>query len=83
MKETNINPNPPSTLAAGSATWIVHTPSGPVLACELHAVKIAALMSFLGIYTNRTAAPEGAQCSNCLNEMRQNYLLTGNLFLLS
>lgn len=54
-----------------AAVWTVHTPSGPTDACEAHADKIQRLMSFLGAYTNKTHAPEGAECANCLNEAKR------------
>ena len=71
----------PSELASDSASsraaqcyaavWTVHTPSGPTDACEAHADKLQRLMSFMGAYTNKTPAPEGAQCANCLNEAKR------------
>jgi hypothetical protein len=54
-----------------AAVWTVHTPTGPTDACEAHADKIQVLMSFLGAYTNKTPAPEGAQCANCINEAKR------------
>ena len=55
------------TEAPYPASLIVHTPSGPVPACEAHAAKIKVLLSFMGCHTNATPAPEGAECPNCRN----------------
>ncbi len=50
------------------ATRIVHCPNGPVNACDEHAKQITGLMSFLGAHIVHTAAADGAQCENCVNE---------------
>ena len=50
------------------ATVIVHTPSGPVSACQVHADKLQRIFAFLGCSTNATLAAEGAECANCRNE---------------
>ena len=72
--DTKPEPVPPAigSVTGGTypATLIVHTPSGPVAACESHAVKIKSLMEFMGAYTNATPAPEGAECANCKNESK-------------
>jgi bacterioferritin-associated ferredoxin len=52
------------------ATVTAHTVSGPVHSCEAHAQGIKALMSCMGTHVNFTAAPEGAQCANCVNEAK-------------
>lgn len=52
------------------ATMIVHTPSGPVAACDIHAGKIANLMSFLGAHCAVALAAPGAECENCVNEAK-------------
>ena len=52
------------------ATLIVHTPSGQVASCESHAAKIKALMGFIGVYTNETTAPDGAECANCRRDAK-------------
>ena len=49
-------------------TRTVHWPSGPVNACDNHAVKLVGLLSFLGTHVVVTAAPANSQCTNCLNE---------------
>ncbi len=54
------------------ATYIMHTPTGPVPSCDHHAKKVAALMNFLGAHTNATVAPPGTQCVNCVNESQKN-----------
>ena len=53
------------------AVWTVHTHCGPRNACALHAAKLEKLMAFLGSHTNKTPAPEGVECENCVNEMKQ------------
>ena len=52
------------------ATCTVHCPSGPTNACDYHADAVEKIMRFMGAHTNRTPAPEGAQCDNCVNEAR-------------
>jgi len=52
------------------ATCIVHCPSGPTNACELHADQVEWLMQFMGAHTVRTPAEEGVQCDNCVNEAK-------------
>ena len=70
--ETEVNGQRPLAAAqCYAAVWTVHTPSGPTDACEAHAEKLAALFRFMGAYTNKTPAPEGAQCANCLNEAKR------------
>lgn len=53
------------------ATMVVHTPSGPVAACDIHAGKIATLTSFLGAHCAIDLAEPGAQCANCANEANE------------
>ena len=54
-----------------AATVIVHTPSGPVPACEEHADKIRDLMRFMGAHVNFTEASPGDECSNCRHEAKR------------
>jgi hypothetical protein len=49
------------------ATRTVHCPNGPVHACDDHAANITGLMAFLGIHAVHTAAPDNAECENCVN----------------
>lgn len=56
------------------AIWTVHTPNGPTNACEIHADKVQRLILYMGAYTNRTPAPEGAVCDNCINEAKKENL---------
>ena len=51
-----------------SAEVLVHSIQGPEPCCRKHADKLAALMHFMGTDTNKTPAPDGAQCNNCRNE---------------
>jgi hypothetical protein len=50
------------------AICVIHTPSGPVNACEEHARQIEGLASCMGWYVNRTFLERPAECSNCVNE---------------
>ena len=52
------------------ATRTVHYPSGPTNACDEHAAQLTGLMRFLGGHVVHTAAPDGAQCDNCVNEAK-------------
>lgn len=62
-----IDPNAP----AYPATAIVHTPSGPVPACERHAVVIVSLIQHLGGHAVCTTTSDPhAECRNCENEAR-------------
>jgi len=53
-----------------TAKWIVHTPSGPVPACDDHAEKILSLFSWMGVHANKQPFPEPfvMNCTNCVNE---------------
>lgn len=72
-KPTELASDSASSRAAQcyAAVWTVHTPSGPTDACEAHADKLQRLIQFMGAYTNKTPAPEGAQCANCINEAKR------------
>lgn len=50
------------------AIFTVHTPTGPTNACVKHARGVEKLFRFMGVHTNATRAPDGAQCDNCVNE---------------
>lgn len=50
------------------AVFTAHTPTGPVPCCMAHAKALQNLMRFMGAHINFTSAPEGAECTNCLNE---------------
>jgi len=50
------------------AKYTAHMPTGPVPCCEHHAKMLRGLMSLMGTHVGFTAAEEGAECSNCLNE---------------
>jgi hypothetical protein len=50
------------------ATVTCHWPSRPVHACEQHARDILGLGQFMGAHVAVTLAPEGTECSNCVNE---------------
>lgn len=49
------------------AVVICHTPTGPTPCCTKHARQLAALMSIMGSHVHEEKAPEGAQCTNCVN----------------
>ena len=71
---TSPNGKEQATLAPAScyaATVIVHTPSGPVPACEEHADKIRDLMRFMGAHVTFTEASPGDECSNCHHEAKR------------
>lgn len=53
------------------ATMEVHTPQGPMFACDKHAGAMGALMSFMGVHINSTPAPPDVECSNCRNEAQK------------
>lgn len=53
------------------ASCLVHWPSGPVAACDKHANGLVALAKFMGGHVVATKLTEPAQCSNCVNEAKQ------------
>jgi hypothetical protein len=52
------------------ATKTCHWVTGPVHACDDHAEQLLALGGFMGTHVAVTTAPDGAECSNCINENR-------------
>jgi hypothetical protein len=54
--------------ASHPAEVLVYTVQGPEPCCRYHADKLAAIMRFMGVFTNEAPAPEGTQCNNCINE---------------
>lgn len=68
MEKTN---NPTGLIVEYPATATVHWPSGPVDACDQHAKELMALGGFMGAHVVATKAPDGAQCSNCVNEAKK------------
>lgn len=54
------------------AELVVHTPSGPVPACEKHAQAIKAVMAICGAHVCIVPAPLGLDCTNCVNEAKAN-----------
>lgn len=52
------------------ATQIVHWPTGPVPACDDHARQIVALGQFMGAHTPCTVCDEDIDCTNCVNEAK-------------
>lgn len=52
------------------ATLTVHTPTGPVDACVLHAGKIVNLMRFMGVHCAVGRASPYTECSNCKNQSK-------------
>lgn len=58
--------------ASYPATRTVHCPNGPTHACDEHAAQITGLMQYLGAHVVHTAAPDGAQCANCVNAASNN-----------
>lgn len=50
------------------AAFTVHWPNGPVHCCAHHRVGLVGLAALLGSHVGVTLAPDGAQCSNCINE---------------
>lgn len=57
-----------TTAPAFPATLTGHAVNGPVHVCMLHARKLEGLYRHLGAHINFTRAPDGAECSNCINE---------------
>lgn len=51
------------------ATMVANCPSGPVSVCDDHAEKLAIIMGMMGCRIAFTEAPDGAMCSNCINEL--------------
>ena len=54
------------------ATMVVHCPSGPVYTCDDHGNKLLYIMQVMGYSVFHKVAPEGAMCSNCINESKTN-----------
>ncbi len=52
------------------AEYTAHWPSGPVNCCQLHANAIKNIGTLLGTHVAVTKAPEGSECSNCVNEAK-------------
>ena len=52
------------------ATMLVHWPTGPVPACDMHGQQLAGLADFLGSHVALTKLDEPAECVNCVNEAR-------------
>lgn len=50
------------------ATHVAHWATGPVNCCGEHARQLVGLGSFLGAHVALTKAEDGAECSNCVNE---------------
>ncbi len=50
------------------ATQIIHWPSGPINACDVHARALKALSTILGSHIVATKLEALAECSNCVNE---------------
>ena len=48
----------------------VHWPSGPVHCCDEHARELLLLGEFMCGHTVTTIAPDGSQCSDCINEAK-------------
>ena len=53
------------------ATRIVHTPNGEVPCCDTHAAQVTGLFRFLGAHIVHTAASPSDQCTNCINEKKE------------
>lgn len=54
------------------AVFTMHGPSGSVHCCVKHARILDKLMQeVFGVRVVATQAPEGAQCSNCINEAKK------------
>ena len=49
------------------ATKIAHWPGRDTACCDEHAVQIQGVGKVIGYPVSFTAAPEGAQCDNCIN----------------
>jgi hypothetical protein len=61
------------TLTGGAlfpAAFTVHWASGPTPCCVKHARALINLGAMLGTRVPATAAAEGAQCENCINEAK-------------
>lgn len=60
-----------NTKAKYPATRTAHCPTGPTHCCDDHAAAVTALMRFLGAHVVHTAAPDNAECTNCVNEAKE------------
>jgi len=54
-----------------SATLVVHTPKGPEPCCDKHAAELRGAMFLLGACVYTVPASAGAQCANCINEVKK------------
>ena len=59
-------------MADHPATFTGHTLQGPVHVCVEHAQELERVMRALGVRVMFTAAPDGAQCSNCERQEARN-----------
>ena len=57
-----------NTATVFPASMAVHCPSGIVYTCDDHGNKLLYIMNAMGFHVMHEAAPEGAMCSNCINE---------------
>lgn len=65
------------------ATRTVHCPNRPVNACDRHVEQITGMMAFLGTHVIHTAAPDGAQCDNCVNEHKEPNELLDSIIMMA
>ena len=53
------------------AAFTVHWATGPTPCCVKHARALVRLGAMLGTHVPATAAAEGAECENCINEAKR------------
>jgi len=54
------------------ATYTVHWPTGPVDCCDEHAKGLILIGKHLGSHTVATKLEKPSECSNCVNEAKDN-----------
>jgi hypothetical protein len=52
------------------ADVVAHWSTGPVPACEKHALALVGLGRFMGLHVALTHLDEPAECANCVNEAK-------------
>lgn len=60
------------------AEFTAHCPNGATHCCANHASQIRGLFGFLGAHVALTAAPDGAECANCINAAKKSVPSSGS-----
>ena len=57
------------------ADFLVHWPGKSVHVCSMHGVQLQNIADAMGLKLMMTHAEPGAQCENCLNELKKNGII--------